>query len=37
LGARDRTDDEVVLALAFYFDHGQVDDVDPRVIELSGL
>jgi 5-methylcytosine-specific restriction protein A len=29
--------DEIVLALALYFDHGWLDDTDPRVIELNGI
>lgn len=29
--------DEVILALDLYFDHGQLDDTDPRVIEVSAL
>ena len=29
--------DEIVLALALYFEHGSLDDTDPRVIELSSI
>jgi 5-methylcytosine-specific restriction protein A len=31
------TTDELVLALALYFEHGWLDDKDPRVVELSGV
>ena len=29
--------DEIVLALALYFEYGWLDDTDSRVIELSGI
>ena len=32
-----RTADELVLALDLYFEHGWLDDTDPRVIELSSV